>query len=96
MRRQILKTNCWSRESIDKFSQCIDERKFVTFHVEDKESERSFGQLQLHSQNGNSNTLSVAQCLCDWEVATRDRNYLFGKDTLICDFNSNLKFLMCQ
>lgn len=78
METEVVRCDSWTRESIEKFTECMCDRKFVTFHVEATQSERSFGALLLHSEDGGNNTFHVANGLCDWGVAIRDRNYIYG------------------
>lgn len=88
MTTEIVRCDSWTRDSIEKFKECICDRKFLTFHVDAIDSGRSFGQLLLHCENGGTNTFSVATGLCEWGKAVRDRNYIYGSSQF---FSSNLK-----
>lgn len=91
MQTETVRCDSWTRESIEQFTEYVGDRKFVTFHVDATQSERCFGKLLLHSEDGSNNTFSVANGLCERNVAIQDRNYIYGNKAHIHNFNSNLK-----
>lgn len=83
---EIVKRNSWSKKATELFNEWIADQTPLTFLVECVESSRFFGQVLIHSQNGNE-PFSVSTALCSQNEAMFDENYLNGKCQFFFSYN---------